>query len=821
MLFRILFHFLFIFISQDFVNLFYNSNFLRNSDISDSSRINFLSSWMVSAFCPSNCRCNDNKLEAVCSNASLTIIPITLNPNMRKILLNSNQIVKLSTDSFSVYRNIESLDLSHNKLDTLEDYSFRGLSKLKTLHLNGNKLLVFTNSTFNGLSGLEDLYLNDNLLSNLNDSVFKGLLNLKQLNLNRNRLNYLEPRAFDGLKNLRTLFLVNNSLNMDYSSLSNDQLSSTPSTFNSSSLNLSDILVALSPRYLPNLMELHLGGNNFPSIKKENSPFFSGMDPSESITPSDSSDFMLEQSESNNQNHHYSHESSKRRESHELKFWSNLQELSLEGCSISSIESGALNGLPKLTTLRLNNNNFQQVPKDIFSDLGKLEVLQIGGNPFTTINSTSFTTLTSLKSLDISRCPHLNTIESGAFNGLDKLELLEISYNPNLHFIDSTLFDPLVSLKILILTHNSFTFLDNHLSLIANRVKLFDVRGNPFTCNCSVQWIRKLFLQNINDTNSEVSIKGLSSSSVNSPTSSTTESSKGVNEVSVKREPASAFPAAARRIAPNPSVESSSFIMQSSSDTSSNVNKIIRVTCANPMPLRGKQIIDLEPGDIGCYEVESMAPIVIGVFIGCLIITGVVVICGIRWRTRLTGLIKGTTGVGSKRSHHYPAKIGASSMVGGIGSIGSVMGGVGGSGRKIFGMMSHNPIRTNDLDYGPYSKPECIVVPGYNMESTTIINNLNNPYEIVPLSGSLHHDMSSHTFDRISSIVGGFGGFTSGPIIGNTSNSLIRAGFRSNLSVGVGGVGGGGGCGSDSSSYEGEYHYPIVSNLRTTPITEL
>lgn len=413
------------------------------------------------------------------------------------------------------------------------------------------------------------------------------------------------------------------------------------------------------------------------------------------------------------------------------------------------------------------------------------------------------------------------TIESGAFNGLSKLESLEISYNPNLHFIDATLFDPLISLKIIILTHNSFTFLDNHLSLIANRVKLFDVRGNPFTCNCSVQWIRKLFLKNINDTNSEVSIKGLSSSSVNSPTSSTTETSKGINEVSVKREMGStlSFPAAARRIAPNPSIDSSPSNIQPSIDTSSYVNEVIRVTCANPMPLRGKQIIDLEPGDIGCYEVESMAPIVIGVFIGCLIITGVVVICGIRWRTRLTGLIKGTTGVGSKRSHHYPAKIGASSMGGGIGSIGSVMGGVGGSGRKIFGMMSHNPIRTNDLDYGPYSKPECIVVPGYNMESTTIINNLNNPYEIVPLSGSLHHGINSHnTVDRISSIVGGFGGFTSGPIIGNTSNSLIRSGFRSNLSVGVGG---GGGCGSDSSSYEGEYHYPIVSNLRTTPITEL
>ncbi|XP_053207451.1 insulin-like growth factor-binding protein complex acid labile subunit [Panonychus citri] len=720
--------FMFLLVLQDLINLFHQPfNCLIISVTSDVtttksyfSRINFLSPLMVNAFCPSNCHCDDNKLEAICSNATLTIVPITLNPNLRKIHLNFNAIVKLSTDSFSVYRNIEFLDLSNNKLDTLEDNSFRGLTKLKKLHLDGNRLNSLTNFTFNGLSGLQDLYLNDNLLSNLNDSVFKGLTNLKQLNLNSNRLNYLGPRVFIGLNNLRTLYLTGNSLSLTHEQListlsttTTSPLSSTTTiTSNATSLtttNHKSLLDALSPRYLPNLISLHLSGNNLTIITKLNSPFFSGMDSiSSTVTPTISNN---------------------------LRFWNNLQELTLNGCSISSIESGSFNGLPKLTTLRIHNNNFQQVPKEIFTDLDKLEVLQIGGNPFTTINSTSFTTLTSLKSLDISRCPHLNIIESGAFTGLESLQSLEISSNPNLKYIESTLFDPLVSLENLILSHNSFSFLDPHLSFIANRIKLFDVRGNPFTCNCSVQWIRKLFIDN-----SEVFIKRLSPTASSSSQSSVTLPASTVTIDSVREASASK---SARRVAPLSSSSSSSSSISSLIHSSDSSNSYLNeLTCVNPMPLRGKQIITLEPGDMGCYEIESLTPIVIGVVIGCIIVTGVVIICGIRWRARLTGLIKGNSLSSSKaRAHHhnyhYPSIVTASPMVGGNftgGHFGgTLMGTMAGSGaistgsRKIFSMRSHNPINTNDLDQGPYSKPECIVIPGYRTDSTTIIHNLNNP----------------------------------------------------------------------------------------------
>lgn len=187
------------------------------------------------------------------------------------------------------------------------------------------------------------------------------------------------------------------------------------------------------------------------------------------------------------------------------------------------------------------------------------------------------------------------------------------------------------------------------MSIIGDKVKVLNLRGNPFTCNCSVQWIRNLFIKLQN----------------------------------------------------NSDVVSSSSLDYYSRDISSLVNA---VTCADPMPLRNRRIIDLD--EIGCFQVDSMIGVIIGLVIGCLIILGVIVICGIRWGSRPTGFIRPT---GFDDRSHYPSKFGPKSV----------------NNRKIFGVV--NSIPSNNLDCGHYCEPEkCIIVPDLSMKTTTIIKNLNN-----------------------------------------------------------------------------------------------
>lgn len=189
------------------------------------------------------------------------------------------------------------------------------------------------------------------------------------------------------------------------------------------------------------------------------------------------------------------------------------------------------------------------------------------------------------------------------------------------------------------------------MSIIGDNIKVLNLAGNQFTCNCSVQWIRNLFIKLQNNA-SEV-------------------------------------------------VSSSSFFPYYTRDISNIVNAVI---CAEPMPLRNRRVVDLD--EIRCFQVDSMYGVIIGLVIGCLIILGVIVICGIRWGNRPAGFIRPTAF--DERSH-YPPKFGAKNM----------------NNRKIFGVVNNIP--NSNLDYGNYCEPEkCIIVPDLNMKTTTIIKNLNN-----------------------------------------------------------------------------------------------
>ena len=118
---------------------------------------------------------------------SLQVMPITLNPNIRSLILKYNQF-KTVDASISFYPSLVTLDISSNRLETLPDK-------------------VFINQHM-----LDDLNLSDNNINEVKDEVFTGLTRLTKLKMSKNKVNLLQNRSFQSLQNLEFLDLSENKI---------------------------------------------------------------------------------------------------------------------------------------------------------------------------------------------------------------------------------------------------------------------------------------------------------------------------------------------------------------------------------------------------------------------------------------------------------------------------------------------------------------------------------------------------------------------------------------------------------------------------------
>lgn len=180
-------------------------------------------------------------------------------------------------------------------------------------------------------------------------------------------------------------------------------------------------------------------------------------------------------------------------------------------------------------------------------------------------------------------------IQIGAFNGISNLERLELSHNKLLSNIDPYVLNGLPDLRYLILSGNAFTTLQLDLVNTLERKVFLDVRDNPFTCNCSLEWLRSYLLQTTNSSIDQ--IKNTSNEDISYP-----------------------------------------FVDL--------LLSVSRVKCENPPVLKSKLIIELEKEEFGCFELDTKIPLIIAILIGVLLICGVFIIFVIRCKYRLTGLVK-------------------------------------------------------------------------------------------------------------------------------------------------------------------------------------
>ncbi|XP_021541643.1 immunoglobulin superfamily member 10 [Neomonachus schauinslandi] len=191
--------------------------------------------------CPRRCACYI-PTEVHCTFRYLTSVPDSISPDVERINLGYNSLVRLTETDFSGLSKLELLMLHSNGIHTIPAKTFSDLQALLVLKMSYNKIRKLQKDTFYGLRSLTRLHMDHNNIEFINPEVFYGLTFLRLVHLEGNQLTKLHPDTFVSLKYLqifKTSFIK-------YLYLSDNFLSSLPQEMISN---------------MPDLESLYLHGN--------------------------------------------------------------------------------------------------------------------------------------------------------------------------------------------------------------------------------------------------------------------------------------------------------------------------------------------------------------------------------------------------------------------------------------------------------------------------------------------------------------------------------------------------------------------------------
>uniref|UniRef100_V5GRH4 Leucine-rich repeat-containing protein 15 n=2 Tax=Anoplophora glabripennis TaxID=217634 RepID=V5GRH4_ANOGL len=175
-----------------------------------------------------------------------------------------------------------------------------------------------------------------------------------------------------------------------------------------------------------------------------------------------------------------------------------VMQLDLFYNKISSIEDGALAGIPNLYTLKLENNALTSFDaRKIFQGIPKLQILHLHNNNLASLRRSTFEGLTDLTKLVVSS-NQITHIEPGTFN-LPNLKILNLSNN-KIKKLDKNILsgDGLTALWELYLNYNELTSLPtSFLSELPNLRKV-GLADNPWECrslDLTLKWVEENLTQ--------------------------------------------------------------------------------------------------------------------------------------------------------------------------------------------------------------------------------------------------------------------------------------------------------------------------------------
>ncbi|XP_014206646.1 toll-like receptor 7 [Copidosoma floridanum] len=298
--------------------------------------------------------------------------------SLRILNASYNSLSSLPQALFAGTRDLREIHFQYNSLTTIPRGTFTRLEQLLVLNLSGNRLKSdsVNDTTFNGLIRLIVLDLSFNELTHISEFMFKDLFFLQILDLRNNSIGHIEPHAFRPLYNLHTLELSDNRLHAIGPQLFNGLFVLNRLTLSGNMI--SSLKIApLAFRNCSDLKELDLSSNQLTSVPEalRNLNFLKTLDLGENrIT-----------------------------EFHNGSF-ANLHQLTglrLIGNEIGNLTRGMLWDLPNLQILNLARNKIQHVERDTFERNTRLEAIRLDGNFLSDINGV-FAGITSLLLLNLS-----------------------------------------------------------------------------------------------------------------------------------------------------------------------------------------------------------------------------------------------------------------------------------------------------------------------------------------------------------------------------------------------------------------------------------
>ncbi|CAG5053963.1 unnamed protein product [Parnassius apollo] len=190
---------------------------------------------------PCDCRWQSGNKAAICSNASLRIIPANLSNDIQILDLSNNNLRQLHQEAFKRVglSNLKKLflrecnigvvhkaafitltimielDLSKNLIRYLHPDTFKETEKLRLINLNNNYIDKLEDGTFRNLKFLQKVEMSNNRIVRIGTKAFVNLPQLKILRFDGNNLNHMKPESLNALRNLSGLDLHNNPWRCD------------------------------------------------------------------------------------------------------------------------------------------------------------------------------------------------------------------------------------------------------------------------------------------------------------------------------------------------------------------------------------------------------------------------------------------------------------------------------------------------------------------------------------------------------------------------------------------------------------------------------